>query len=95
MFSLESKKPSQSNRRISELRFIKSPIIYSDECEISFSDVIQVDRNISDYDATSASLRIPYNLQAKYQREVWKGELFILFYLFMESISNTHCFSYR
>jgi hypothetical protein len=34
------------------------PIIYSDECEISFSNVIQVDRNISDYDATSASLRI-------------------------------------
>jgi hypothetical protein len=47
------------------------PIIYSDECEISFSDVIQIDRNISDHDATSASLRIPYNLQAKYQREVW------------------------
>jgi hypothetical protein len=36
-----------------------------------FSDVIQIDRNISDHDATSASLRIPYNLQAKYQREVW------------------------
>jgi hypothetical protein len=114
MFSLESKKPSQSNRRISELRFITrvvitgdlnvdllietnhrlnesmynfnlrncineptrfgallDPIIYSDECEISFSDVIQIDRNISDHDATSASLRIPYNLQAKYQREVW------------------------
>jgi hypothetical protein len=35
------------------------PIIYSDECEISFSDVIQIDRNISDHDATSASLRIP------------------------------------
>jgi predicted nucleic-acid-binding protein len=34
------------------------PIIYSDECEISFSDVIQIDRNISDHDATSASL--PY-----------------------------------
>ena len=32
------------------------PIIYSDECEISFSDVIQIDRNISDHDATSASL---------------------------------------
>ena len=47
------------------------PIIYSDECEISFSDVIQIDRNISDHDATSVSLRIPYNLQAKYQREVW------------------------
>jgi hypothetical protein len=46
-------------------------IIYSDECEISFSDVIQIDRNISGHDATSASLRIPYNLQAKYQREVW------------------------
>jgi hypothetical protein len=24
------------------------PIIHSDECEISFSDVIQIDRNISD-----------------------------------------------
>jgi hypothetical protein len=23
------------------------PIIYSDECEISFSDIIQIDRNIS------------------------------------------------
>ena len=32
---------------------------------------MQIDRNISDHDATSASLRIPYNLQAKYQREVW------------------------
>jgi hypothetical protein len=42
------------------------PIIYSDECEISFLDVMQIDRNISDHDATSASLRIPYNLQAKY-----------------------------
>jgi hypothetical protein len=38
-----------------------NPIIYSDECEISFSDVIQIDRNISDHDATSASLRIPRN----------------------------------
>ena len=51
--------------------FELDPIIYSDECEISFSDVMQIDRNISDHDATSASLRIPYNLQAKYQREVW------------------------
>jgi hypothetical protein len=32
------------------------PIIYSDECEISFSDVIQIDRNISYHDVTSASL---------------------------------------
>ena len=29
MFSLESKKPSQSNRRISELRFIKSACLYN------------------------------------------------------------------
>jgi hypothetical protein len=31
------------------------PIIYSDECEISFSDVIQIDRNISDHDSIAFS----------------------------------------
>ena len=29
MFSLESKKPSQSNRLISEIRFIKSACLYN------------------------------------------------------------------
>ena len=41
------------------------PIIYSVEYEISFADVTQIDRNISDHDATSASLRIPYNLSTR------------------------------
>jgi hypothetical protein len=68
--------------------------VYSDECEISFSNVIQIDRNISDHDATSASLRIPYNLQAKYQREVWLYKHADFINLNSE-IHHTHYFSYR
>ena len=67
------KSPVITTREDDSIRFgaLLDPIIYSDECEISFSDVIQIYRNISDHDATSASLWILYNLQAKYQREVW------------------------
>jgi hypothetical protein len=32
---------------------------------------IHINSPLLDHDATSASLRIAYNLQAKYQREVW------------------------
>ena len=48
-----------------------NPILCSDECDITFSDVIQVDRTFSDHDATSVSLRVPFNLQTSYKRDVW------------------------
>ena len=47
------------------------PVLCSDECDISFSDVIQVDRAFSDHEATFVSLRIPFNLQTSYNRDVW------------------------
>jgi hypothetical protein len=47
------------------------PILFSDELETTFSDVIQVDRIKSDHDATIAFFPIPYDLQTNYKRDVW------------------------
>ena len=46
------------------------PILFSDELETTFSDVIQVDRIKSDHDATIAFFPIPYDLQTNYKRDV-------------------------
>ena len=47
------------------------PILFSDELETTFSDVMQVDRIKSDHDATIAFFPIPYDLQTNYKRDVW------------------------
>jgi len=41
------------------------PLFIQMHSKISFSDFIQIDINVGDHDVTSASLRIPYNFQAK------------------------------
>ena len=58
-------------REPTRLGALLDPILFSDELETTFSDVIQVDRIKSDHDATIAFFPIPYDLQTNYKREVW------------------------
>jgi hypothetical protein len=53
-------------REPTRLGALLDPILFSDELETTFSDVIQVDRTKSDHDATIAFFPIPYDLQANY-----------------------------
>jgi glutamate/tyrosine decarboxylase-like PLP-dependent enzyme len=64
------------------------PILFSDELETTFSDVIQVDRIKSDHDATIAFFPIPYDLQTNYKRDVWLyiHAVFTGMYFFASSI---------
>ena len=52
-------------------RALLDPVLFSDECNLTFSEVIQVDRTASDHDATSASFQIPVKLNLTYKRDVW------------------------
>jgi hypothetical protein len=58
-------------REPTRLGALLDPILFSDELETTFSDVIQVDRIKSDHDATIAFFPIPYDLQTNYKRDVW------------------------
>jgi hypothetical protein len=54
-------------REPTRLGALLDPILFSDELETTFSDVIQVDRIKSDHDATIAFFPIPYDLQTNYE----------------------------
>ena len=38
------------------------PVLFSDDCNVTFAEVIQVDRVASDHDATSVSFQVPVKL---------------------------------
>jgi hypothetical protein len=58
-------------REPTRLGALLDPILFSDELETTFSDVIQVDRIKSDHEATIAFFPISYDLQTNYKRDVW------------------------
>ena len=47
------------------------PILTSQDCTVSFSEVIDVDRTISDHQATKACIKIPHEIKSCYKRTVW------------------------
>ena len=47
------------------------PVLISADCNVTFSEVIDVYREKSDHNATKISLQIPNYLQKTYQRTIW------------------------
>ena len=47
------------------------PVLISADCNVTFSEVIDVCREKSDHNATKISLQIPNYLQKTYQRTIW------------------------
>jgi hypothetical protein len=47
------------------------PVLISADCNVTFSEVIDVCREKSDHNATKSSLQIPNYLQKTYQRTIW------------------------
>ena len=47
------------------------PVLISADCNVTFSEVIDVCRQKSDHNATKISLQIPNYLQKTYQRTIW------------------------
>jgi hypothetical protein len=47
------------------------PVLISADCNVTFSEVMDVCREKSDHNATKISLQIPNYLQKTYQRTIW------------------------
>ena len=47
------------------------PVLISADCNVTFSEVIDVCREKNDHNATKISLQIPNYLQKTYQRTIW------------------------
>ena len=52
-------------------RTLLDPVIVSPYCEVQLAKVIDVDRSISDYQATQVHLKIPRRLNSCTKRTVW------------------------
>ena len=62
--------PTRINQ-ITGIHTLLDPVLISGDCNATFSEVIDIRRDISDHNATRVVLEIPHYIQKNYQRTVW------------------------